>query len=646
MASMAVTTDLKQVDDFMNKEAPHIHDAYGGLSVQEDGFLKIPDHYKKLQPSIQSYLSNGVGFDRKTTQEEWEALYDDIAAAEAKANESDNGPLEVFNKMILKIGENSDAIDPWINLIPDSYGLCVVKSGFALLLNRASAHSAKRQAIFDAFIAVRDTIADASSRGVHFQSHSSVYRVAGDLYEAIVDAILELLAIVESRKKSKWLRTSRKKTPSQDPQEILKTIKEKANILLREVDNCRDAVIRKTGKDTQQTLGKVEFVCWKAVEIRESVSRIQVGQNKQLSVLETLQKNQEVQLKLSRCREESNEGLLEILRDQIKKDQDTISKLEWIVRQQLLVGPDPYIRPVQTSKAVVSLKRLYKILSSSLTGAVGSLETESDLDALQMRNNDLQTILSSTAVLHPISQSQAHSVFNHDRFIDWMHRGHPDFLFIDGNFQENATDSTSPMSLLCARFGLTIAQLEPQSVCVHFYCGLHVDPGRNNWYGPDAMIRSIVVQLLTALVDKDIVDIDFLNRRSYVKDLEYHDLDAFCDLLHDLVQQFDADTAIYCIVDGVSKFDLDFRGTFASLKVILKRIQGIVGDDELKPKLKVLMTVPFISSQRLRRIIADEFYMSLPSTVRGSRQLTEASIISSLQNPRTTSMGTDPFYQY
>lgn len=87
---------------------------------------------RKLQPSIQSYLKNAGTFNHKTTREDWEALYDDIAIAEAKVTESDNGPLEIFNQMVLKI---SYYVDPWINLIPNSHGLCVVKSGFALLLS-------------------------------------------------------------------------------------------------------------------------------------------------------------------------------------------------------------------------------------------------------------------------------------------------------------------------------------------------------------------------------------------------------------------------------------------------------------------------------------------------------------------------------
>ncbi|OBS19992.1 hypothetical protein FPOA_11715 [Fusarium poae] len=630
--------DLREVDSFMNTEAPRIHDSFGGLSVQEDGYLVIPDHYKKLQPAIQSYVGKVGSLEHQTTREEWEALYDDLSAAEAKASKSDNGPLEVFNKMILKVGENSDAVDPWINLIPNSYGLCVVKAGFAILLKMAKKHSETRQAIFDAFIDVRGTIADAMSRGIHFQSHHSVYRRAGELYGSIVDAIQDLLAIVEYRKEKRSLgrRISRGKAPLRDPKEILKTVKDTADGFLKEVDNCRDAIIQKTGRDTQQTRGKVEFVCWKAIEIRDSVSRVQKGQDEQLSILKNVQQEQDVVgLRLSQCREQSTEGMREILRDQEKKYQATITKLEWIIRQQLPVGPDAYIPPVRhegASKAVISLKRLVTILSSSFAGPAADYGTELDFDISQMRNNDLQAVMSSAATFHPVSQSQAHSALDHDRLFEWLHTDHPDFLFIDGNCQGNPTDSVSPMSLLCTRVGLTIANMEPENVFVHFYCGLHVDTRRNNWYGPDGMIRSILSQILTALVDKELLDMGFLNSRSFVKDLEYHDVHTLCDLLHDLVQQFDTDTTIYCFVDGVSKFDVDFRGAFASLKLILRRIQGITRDDNLKPKLKVLMTVPFRSSQRLRRTIEDECYISLSPHALGSKQLSQASVKSTTMN--------------
>jgi hypothetical protein len=75
-------------------------------------------------------------------------------------------------------------------------------------------------------------------------------------------------------------------------------------------------VIQKTGKDTQQTLGKVEVIYWKAIDIKESVSGVQKGQDKQLSIMENINQKQDVLLNLSRCREDSNEGLLQVLRDE------------------------------------------------------------------------------------------------------------------------------------------------------------------------------------------------------------------------------------------------------------------------------------------------------------------------------------------
>jgi hypothetical protein len=38
--------DVREVNRFMNREAPQIHESYGGLLVHEDGHLIIPDHYK------------------------------------------------------------------------------------------------------------------------------------------------------------------------------------------------------------------------------------------------------------------------------------------------------------------------------------------------------------------------------------------------------------------------------------------------------------------------------------------------------------------------------------------------------------------------------------------------------------------------
>lgn len=66
----------------------------------------------------------------------WQSLYEKLAIAEVEShNRSDAGCFEVFNSMTLWVGDHSEAISPWLELIPSELGLCIVKSAFAILLS-------------------------------------------------------------------------------------------------------------------------------------------------------------------------------------------------------------------------------------------------------------------------------------------------------------------------------------------------------------------------------------------------------------------------------------------------------------------------------------------------------------------------------
>ncbi|KAK3359207.1 hypothetical protein B0T25DRAFT_90214 [Lasiosphaeria hispida] len=133
--------------------------------------------------------SSGTNLGSNPTEADWRALFESVASAEAAANDSDNGPSEIFNRFAVRAGERTDVIDPWVPLIPDSYDLSVINSAVAILLKMAQDKAEQRQEIFDAFIADRGTTGDASSQGIPFQSDASVRRRAPRLYEALVGAI-------------------------------------------------------------------------------------------------------------------------------------------------------------------------------------------------------------------------------------------------------------------------------------------------------------------------------------------------------------------------------------------------------------------------------------------------------------------------
>lgn len=66
--------------------------------------------------------------------QKWNQLLDKLAEAESKAEDFKKGASRIFSRMLITIGENKEAIDPWVNLVPNDYGLCIVKLGLLVLL--------------------------------------------------------------------------------------------------------------------------------------------------------------------------------------------------------------------------------------------------------------------------------------------------------------------------------------------------------------------------------------------------------------------------------------------------------------------------------------------------------------------------------
>ncbi|KAH7018885.1 hypothetical protein EDB80DRAFT_675912 [Ilyonectria destructans] len=255
--------------------------------------------------------------------------------------------------MILTIGEHKDSIDPWLSLIPNEYGLCVVKSAVALLLMMAEKHSNKRMAIFGAFIEVRDIIGECNSKGIHFQTEPNVYRHA-------------VLSTSRFRKKEK----------PPDPQTILQPAKEKAKALVIAVDNCRDASIKTIEKDSKSVLTETRVVRWEVVQ----------------SLWE-----------MARARNELNSKLLEMLLEQHKNTnafscsevQITIPKLE-AQRRQELKGQNEAMssRLIKSYGTVISFERLSRVPTAPSPEEIHSSgDGPVNLTTLQSRGGELGSVL-------------------------------------------------------------------------------------------------------------------------------------------------------------------------------------------------------------------------------------------------------------
>ncbi|KAL7907753.1 hypothetical protein GGI35DRAFT_481405 [Trichoderma velutinum] len=669
-----INTNRNEIE-FANNRAHEIHDGLGGLRLEADGTLQypVPENLDNIRRVVvhSKLLGPGLALHPDASKEEileWNELLNKLVEAELKATDTNKGTFQIFSRIFIVIGKKKEAIDPWINLIPNEYGLCIVKSGLLILSHLSQRYADKRQKILNGFLEIRKVICDASLKRRSFQTDAQVCRSAGNLYVSIVDAIEELLDAIlalSSTNKFNWLRKlAQPKNGKTDKKHDFDAIMQKVRDVAKEfgatIDACRDQHIETTHYKVEEVL---EVAVGTAFQMRniggqvsEELDTMVLQLNKQRSDFKALQKQQgqgfkaihadakqlTEQLELLRSRETATQELVSMLAEERKKNKAMAARLAQ--KNRLLQSYHESQRAredivQQHSKAVVSLTRLLQILSAPHPDQIPSDDIGVIFERLlAQRDQDLETVLSWGARIQPSAQAQAHSLLNQDRFFEWMSSGHPDMLLVDGNLFVRgavAAEKISAMSLLCANLILSMSNLDSTDIFLHFYCGLHSD-FTGEWYGPSGLVRSLIIQLLATLEDQGQLDLNILDRRSVVQEMEQHDLGALCFLLHQLVNQFPPDVTVFLIIDGVSYFDLDFGGLFSKLATVFNCFQDIVEDDTLRPKLKILMTAPTKSSYRLGQVIAQRYRLGLPLRQLNIRLFSQRRVEVMLSQPTTS----------
>lgn len=260
-------------------------------------------------------------------------------------------------------------------------------------------------------------------------------------------------------------------------------------------------------------------------------------------------------------------------------------------------------------RAVLTLEQLLSILLDLSLSQERTDRPISDIDSmLEHLNDGLDTVLRRRARVSPHDQGQAQSLFQETNFLAWLESEHPDMLLVDGNMESASRNKVSAMSLFCANFVLTMTTLESQDVYTHFFCGCHnshMDP----WQGPKGLLQSVIIQLLAVLDARGCLSLDFLSTRSQVKELEKGDIGQLCRVFYQLVNEFPPGTTIYCIIDGIQFFGRE--PYLSDCDILVRHLRAVVEDDHLKPKFKVLMTVPFRSPGQLKKMVGEMRYTRL-----------------------------------
>lgn len=181
-----------------------------------------------------------------------------------------------------------------------------------------------------------------------------------------------------------------------------------------------------------------------------------------------------------------------------------------------------------------------------------------------------------------------------------MSHDRPDLLLVDANLCSFALNNISPMSFFCGLHNTTAS---------------HKDP----WAGPNGLIRSLIFQIICSLYRHNLLNIDLIHSRWYLKDLEEHDLATLCETLHRLVGQCSPEMAIYCVIGGIGCFDKGLHRSFQQDQFIIDALHDIVEDDMLRCRFKMLMTNSGQSTRRLRQLLDSTQHTILNNILRIGR---------------------------
>lgn len=149
----------------------------------------------------------------------WDDLTERLLSAEK--DYEDQGK-DRWHRIWYGLGESSDVAMQWIEIIPDEYGLAVVKTGVAMILTVRGCRPdsvatlgcltardqlawkslEKRRKIFQAFEEIRKAMNSTNPLKGSFRSHSDVAVALDELQQAIIDSVNDILVLTAKEQHS------------------------------------------------------------------------------------------------------------------------------------------------------------------------------------------------------------------------------------------------------------------------------------------------------------------------------------------------------------------------------------------------------------------------------------------------------------
>lgn len=640
--------EITAIVSFIDNDAATAHPRVFGGSSTYNSHLKryeLPEPHLDLLRDLSWLIPNA--FESHSFRLEWheadaarwEKLGEDIIGTSQGFEASKSG---FWHKIWYGIGDAKDAIDPWFALIPSDYGLAIVKAGVAVLFKLAEKSKKRKEIIINTFMELREILSKSDPTKHGFSGEPEVRRHADNLYQAVVDSIRDMLQVTAKKKRhtegiqrkmqsalGKEIAPRPPSPPS--PDEILQSVTKRALEFQQAVSLARDAAIVRIGRNvgsvgvgvgivdakvgavgsgvvsvykaTKGLADDVEVVKGHFIEANADLKLIrqdneearrarEEDKNAYEAELRAIKsQNQEIlsEMKLMAQRESRRQASIaarESARMQVDGKNDLLGILEDRVREQ-----DRQIRELRAQiamgAAVAAAPPAPLLDPDQLWSILAGRRDRAEFSA--RANQELARVLLYRGRHRPQDQAQANSTLRHPDFRAWLAGPGSALVLVNTNLP--GTDALSAASVFAGTLVTSLVSARQDAVVVHFFCGLHTSP-TDLEFGPNGLLRSVVMQLVLKLIELDRLDLGFLQTRRDVAELKSSDprtaCNALCQALYDLLTQFPAGTEVYCILDSISLFDRE--RILPLLRILIECLQTLVEDSELATVFKVFLT--------------------------------------------------------
>ncbi|CAK7232194.1 hypothetical protein SEUCBS140593_008180 [Sporothrix eucalyptigena] len=123
----------------------------------------------------------------------WDDLFEQMARAQGDHKDRVAHKGNWFRYLWRKAGTQKDAIEPWLQLIPDEYGLSLLRGAIAIVFHIAEKSHEKEKSLLDGFEMITETIHNAMSKNISFQRDPEMHACCQALYDTLVGGIADLI---------------------------------------------------------------------------------------------------------------------------------------------------------------------------------------------------------------------------------------------------------------------------------------------------------------------------------------------------------------------------------------------------------------------------------------------------------------------